>query len=75
MTGIFAAMNLMDLLKGGRQKSPEQIASGLKEALRVGAQNAVNITGRTDGYFKNQAIKIPLPDLRPGGKNKDHSVA
>ncbi|HWP58897.1 MAG TPA: DUF4197 domain-containing protein [Candidatus Acidoferrales bacterium] len=43
-----------------------KIASGLKEALRVGAENAVASTGAVDGYFKNRAIKIPMPSgLRP----------
>lgn len=38
-----------------------KIGSGLKEALKVGAENTVNLTGRTDGYFRNQAIKILMP--------------
>ncbi len=38
--------------------SDSKIASGLKEALQVGAGNAVKLTGRTDGYFGNEAIKI-----------------
>lgn len=41
--------------------SEGKIGSGLKEALKVGTENAVNITGRTDGYFKNEAIKILMP--------------
>ena len=41
--------------------SDTKIASGLKEALQVGATNAVKQTGRTDGYFGNAAIKILLP--------------
>ncbi|HXX19820.1 MAG TPA: DUF4197 domain-containing protein, partial [Candidatus Acidoferrum sp.] len=46
--------------------SDTQISSGLKEALRVGATNAVKIVGRPDGYFKNEAVKILLPkNLRP----------
>jgi hypothetical protein len=46
--------------------SDSKIAAGLKEALRVGAENAVKITGRKDGYFGNQAIKILMPaNLRP----------
>lgn len=46
--------------------SNTQIASGLKEALRVGAENAVKLTGRPNGYFGDQAIKILLPkELRP----------
>jgi hypothetical protein len=39
-----------------------RIGQGLKEALRVGTENAVNLTGRVDGYFANQAIKILLPE-------------
>jgi len=39
-----------------------KIGQGLKEALQVGTANAVSLTGRTDGYFKNEAIKILLPD-------------
>lgn len=46
--------------------SDSKVASGLKEALRVGADSAVRVTGRKDGYFGNQAIKILLPkNLRP----------
>jgi len=46
--------------------SSSKIASGLKEALQVGATNAVNLTGKRDGYFGNQVIKILMPkNLRP----------
>jgi hypothetical protein len=34
----------------------------LKEALKVGTENTVKLTGRTDGYFMNQAIKILMPE-------------
>ena len=43
------------------KKTDYRIADGLKEALRIGAVNAVNLTGRLDGYFANAAIKILLP--------------
>lgn len=46
---------------GAGRKSNNRIADGLKEALRIGAGNAVNLTGRVDGYLANQAIKILLP--------------
>jgi hypothetical protein len=39
-----------------------RIGEGLKEALRVGTENAVSLTGRLDGYFANQAIKILMPE-------------
>ncbi len=38
-----------------------QIAAGLREALTVAARNAVTRTGHTDGFFKNDAIKILMP--------------
>lgn len=41
--------------------SDDRVAAGLKEALQVGAGNAVNLTGKVDGYFKNEAIKILFP--------------
>jgi hypothetical protein len=42
--------------------SDARIAAGLKEALQVGTQNTVNLTGRLDGYLANQAIKILVPE-------------
>jgi Protein of unknown function (DUF4197) len=42
--------------------SDERVASGLREALQVGTRNAVKLTGRPDGYFRNEAIKILMPE-------------
>ena len=42
--------------------SSDKIASGLTEALKVSTGRAVASVGRPDGFFKNQAIKILLPD-------------
>lgn len=39
-----------------------KIGQALKEALQVGTENAVKLTGKTDGYFKNAAIKILMPE-------------
>ena len=36
-------------------------ASGIKEALAVGTENAVKNLSRANGYFGNQAVKILLP--------------
>jgi len=47
---------------GNSGLTDSKVASGLKEALRVGADNSVKITGKTDGYFKNEAIKILMPN-------------
>jgi len=55
------------LLKGiglGGQKglSDAKIGEGLKEALKVGTENTVSFTGKTNGFFLNQAIKILMPE-------------
>jgi len=42
--------------------SDAKIGSGLKEALKIGTENTVNLTGKTDGYFLDQAIKILMPE-------------
>src|SRR3954464_8513666 len=55
----------------GRKSGPtdDRIAAGLKEALTVSTQRAVASTGRVDGFLKNAAIKILLPEkLRNVGK-------
>jgi hypothetical protein len=38
-----------------------EVISGLKEALNVGIQNSVNLTSVTDGFLKNEAIRLPFP--------------
>jgi len=62
-----ASAQLDRILKslGGGEKgglSDAKIGSGLKEALQIGAENAVNFTGKTDGFFLNEAIKILMPE-------------
>ena len=47
----------------------KKIAEGLKEALNVGTENAVSLTGTTDGFFKNETIKILMPKELKGMEN------
>jgi len=61
-----AQLDLDRLLRGLGSSVPggldeAKVARGLKEALRVGTENAVGLTGRLDGYLANQAIKILMP--------------
>ena len=39
----------------------EEVISGLKEALNVGIKNAVNLSSVTDGFLKNDVIRLPFP--------------
>ncbi|MGH9801552.1 MAG: DUF4197 domain-containing protein [Blastocatellia bacterium] len=57
--GAFAARTPLAFAQRGL--SDNQIINGLKEALQIGTGNAINLTGRLDGFFKNAAIKILLP--------------
>ncbi|AKK73638.1 hypothetical protein OK18_14435 [Chryseobacterium gallinarum] len=39
-----------------------QISSGLKEALNIGVTDGVKKLAVTDGFFKNEAVKILMPE-------------
>src|SRR5436309_5012822 len=41
--------------------SDNKIIAGLKQALQLSTSRAVAVTGRPDGFLKNDAIKIDLP--------------
>jgi hypothetical protein len=42
--------------------SQDEIAGGLKEALSKGVQRAVSTLGKEDGFLKDAAVKIPMPE-------------
>jgi len=46
---------------GGTGLSNDDIVNGLKEALKVGSNNAGSSASKTDGFFKDSLIKIPFP--------------
>ncbi|MFK8038400.1 MAG: DUF4197 domain-containing protein [Crocinitomicaceae bacterium] len=39
----------------------DEVIKGLKEALTIGIQNGANLASVTDGFFKNDIIKLPFP--------------
>jgi hypothetical protein len=55
---------LLQLPKSGASASlsDAKIGDGLKQALQVGTEKAVGLTGKPDGYFANAAIKILMPE-------------
>ncbi|MBE0618715.1 MAG: DUF4197 domain-containing protein, partial [Proteobacteria bacterium] len=77
-----ASAGLWDTLKqtvgnlGGQAGAPavsplasEEVAAGLREALKVGAERAVGLASRAGGFLDNPAIRIPLPErLQAAGK-------
>jgi hypothetical protein len=52
----------MKTLGGEKGLTNDEIVKGLKEALEIGTSTAVKTVSKTDGYFKNPLIKIPLPE-------------
>lgn len=49
--------------------SEEDVANGLREALKVGTQNSVSVASQTNGYFGNDLIRIPWPQEAAGAYN------
>jgi hypothetical protein len=54
--------------------SNQDAVSGLKAALEKGSGAAVDLLGKTDGFFGNSAVKIPLPDSLKKYEKLMHSV-
>ena len=48
-------------LEDGRPLTQNEIISGLKEALVVGTNRSVDILGVTDGYYRDELVKVLLP--------------
>lgn len=49
------------ILSSGGGLTSDEIISGLKEALVVGAMNSTSLTSKTDGFNLNPLIRIPFP--------------
>lgn len=48
-------------LDEGKPLTQNEIIAGLKEALVVGTNKSADILGATDGYYKDELVKILLP--------------
>jgi hypothetical protein len=53
---------IKDVTSGQIPLSQDEVASGLKEALEQGIVKGTDLASKTDGYFKNDLIKIMLPE-------------
>ncbi len=56
--------NIMKMFGGSSQEKSDEstIVSALKEAISIGANNAVESVSKIDGYLGNKAIKIFIPE-------------
>lgn len=55
-------LGVMQQTGAGSALSESDIVQGLREALAQGTSKAINQLGRTDGFWQNAAVRIPLPD-------------
>ena len=49
-----------------RSQGGDRSSAGLKEALSIGTENAVKLIGQPDGFFKNELVKILMPEKLRG---------
>ncbi len=62
VTGCAELMQIAQTTTSSDQPlTQSEITGGLKEALIVGITNSSNILGATDGYYKDELVKILLP--------------
>lgn len=54
-------MQIAQQATGSGQLTQTEVIAGLKEALVVGVKKSVERLGVTDGYYRDQAVKIFLP--------------
>ena len=60
---FFSCEELENILGGEENGLTEsEVIEGLKTALHVGTDTAVSVTSQINGYYKDEAIKILLPD-------------
>ncbi|MEX0288110.1 MAG: DUF4197 domain-containing protein [Flavobacteriaceae bacterium] len=59
--GCGELQQVVNQLPGGTVVSNEEIARGLREALSFGIDKQVSKLTATDGFFKNELVKILLP--------------
>lgn len=69
MLPVLLTLNSCDELQGVVNNLPNmggatdsEVGLGLKQALEFGVVEGVDILGKKDGYFKDQAVKILLPN-------------
>lgn len=57
-----ALQNTISTIAANNTLSNSDVIAGLKEALTVGAKQAVATSSVTDGFFNNSLIRIPFPE-------------
>ena len=64
---LFASCDILEEILGNIDSNntsltEQEVISGLKEALKVGTNKSVSFFNKTDGFYKNSAFKILIPE-------------
>jgi hypothetical protein len=62
LTGCAELQNVVNQVAKSGALSQEQIGNGLRQALDNGIKNQVSKLTSTDGFYKNELVKIMLPE-------------
>ena len=62
LAGCSTVMNVLQTAADSGVLTETDVIRGLKEALTVGAKNSSGLLSAVDGYYKDAAVKIMLPD-------------
>jgi len=62
LAGCATVMNALQTAADSGALTETDVIRGLKEALTVGAKNSSGLLSAVDGYYKDAAVKILLPD-------------
>lgn len=79
MTGCAELQQILSSAMANQPLTTAEIIAGLKQALTIGADSTVSRVSKTDGYYRDELIKILLPPEAksiidnlsriPGGEN------
>jgi hypothetical protein len=70
-TGCDVAQHVINETSSSGNLTTQEIVSGLKQALTIGAQNSSDRLSAVDGFFANAVIKILMP---PEAKNVESTL-
>ncbi len=73
-SGKISVPKIVQKSNGSNKLSNEDIISGLKEALSVGANNASKQLSAADGFFKDAVIKVLMPEEAKKAEKKLRSI-
>ena len=61
LTGCVELQQIMGTMMAGQPLTTIEIIAGLKQALTIGADSSLKRISKTDGYYRDELIKILLP--------------